>query len=466
MPSDANGLSTADGPSDRAEMPRPAKRHRRFGPGEEQIFAEHLLDGCEQCLSQAAELHHASRRPVPGARVGHEPGEYTVAVQTAIESSLSVLEAAKEERAEAPQLLEELRRFPRERRQIVICNRSRFHRLGLCELLLSQSEGYWFSSPAKAKDTAELAVAVAENLGPEDHDPRVLADLRARSWAHLGNAHRILSDFRTAEDAFRNALEHLAQGTGSPADASFLGELRIALRLAQRRFQEVDALADEVAQIYRQIGDSHLLGRILIRKGTSRIHQEEWASASRYLRQGLRLVDAQRDPRLHLIGRHNLLFCLLEEDRLDEAREILGKLRAGYSELGDPLNLVRLRWLEGKIALKEGDTAAAELHLNETRQRFLDEGIGYETALVCMDLAKVYADQGRNSELKVLAAAMVPIFQSRDIHEEALAALVLFHQAAEAEAVTLTLVSRLARYLEKARSEPELRFSAESPSEG
>jgi hypothetical protein len=46
-------------------------------------------------------------------------------------------------------------------------------------------------------------------------------------------------------------------------------------------------------------------------------------------------------------------------------------------------------------------------------------------------------------------------------HQEALAALLLFWQAAEAEEVTLGLVERIAVYLQRARNNPELRFGEE-----
>ena len=449
MPSDLENPTTAPFP------------HQRFGPGDEKIFAEHLLEGCEQCLLQAAELHHASRRPVLEDQEPFEAYDYGDAVQNAIRTSLTALGEQGKWRGEAPKLLEELWRFPEERRQIVICNRSRFHHFGLSELLLSRSKDLWFTSPDRARKEAELAVAVAEILDHDAHDFQVVSDLRGRAWAYLGNANRILSDFRTAEANFRNAAEHLEKGTGSPEVSSLLGEFRIALFLAQRRFEEADGIAAEVARTYRRIGDTHLLGRILIRQGTSRVQQEAWTDGARLLRQGLRLVDAQRDSRLHLTGRYNLLFCLMEEGDLAQARGMLNEVRAGLTELGDPLSLVRLRWLEGKLSLKEGDLATAEMHLNEARQRFLDEGIGYDTALVGMDLAKIYAEQGRTRELKLLAAATVPIFQARDVHEEALAALVLFHQAAEAEAVTLSLLGRLSDFLEKVQTEPDLKFHQE-----
>ncbi|HEV2852529.1 MAG TPA: hypothetical protein VHC97_06970 [Thermoanaerobaculia bacterium] len=63
--------------------------------------------------------------------------------------------------------------------------------------------------------------------------------------------------------------------------------------------------------------------------------------------------------------------------------------------------------------------------------------------------------------MKRLAAEMVPIFQSRDLHPEALSALAIFRQAAEAETVTAGLLEKVATFLQRARRSPELRFAAE-----
>jgi hypothetical protein len=103
----------------------------------------------------------------------------------------------------------------------------------------------------------------------------------------------------------------------------------------------------------------------------------------------------------------------------------------------------------------------AETALREARDAFVERGIGFDAALVSLHLASVYAKKGDTSEMKRLAAEMVPIFESRDLHPEALAALAIFRQAAEAEEVTLGLLDRMAIYLQRARWNPELRFAAE-----
>ena len=92
------------------------------------------------------------------------------------------------------------------------------------------------------------------------------------------------------------------------------------------------------------------------------------------------------------------------------------------------------------------------------REGFLQEGSGYDAAIVSMDLALLYLRQGRPAELKALAKEMLPIFRSQDIHRETVAALVLFQEAAREEQVTAAFVRELIAYLDAARHDPALRF--------
>jgi hypothetical protein len=56
---------------------------------------------------------------------------------------------------------------------------------------------------------------------------------------------------------------------------------------------------------------------------------------------------------------------------------------------------------------------------------------------------------------------MVPIFESRDVHQEALAALLLVRRAAEAEELNLAFLQRVATFLHRARHDPGMRFEGE-----
>ena len=73
----------------------------------------------------------------------------------------------------------------------------------------------------------------------------------------------------------------------------------------------------------------------------------------------------------------------------------------------------------------------------------------YNAALVALDLALLLSRQGRTEELKRLAAELVAAFESRAIHREATAALILFQRACEEERATAEMISRIASLLRK-----------------
>ena len=79
------------------------------------------------------------------------------------------------------------------------------------------------------------------------------------------------------------------------------------------------------------------------------------------------------------------------------------------------------------------------------------QGIGYDAAMVSLDLALLYLQDGRTGEVRRVAEEMVTIFSAQDIHREATAALLLFQDAARREAVTAEMVREVAGALEAAR---------------
>ena len=90
--------------------------------------------------------------------------------------------------------------------------------------------------------------------------------------------------------------------------------------------------------------------------------------------------------------------------------------------------------------------------------RFVAQGIGYDAAMVSLDLAVLYLRQGRTDEVRRLAEEMLPIFQAQDVHREAFAALVLFQEAARHDQMTLDRAIEILTYLREARTDPERRF--------
>jgi hypothetical protein len=130
--------------------------------------------------------------------------------------------------------------------------------------------------------------------------------------------------------------------------------------------------------------------------------------------------------------------------------------RISYRRFPELWTQLRLFWLRGKTVAGQGGHRDGRAAFLETRGGFVRQGIGYDAAMVSLDLARMYLKEGRTADVQRLAGEMVAIFAAQDVHREATAALLLFQEAARREEVTAGLVRELALYLEAARVDPGL----------
>jgi hypothetical protein len=128
----------------------------------------------------------------------------------------------------------------------------------------------------------------------------------------------------------------------------------------------------------------------------------------------------------------------------------LERARRLYRRLGDGANLVRLRHLEGKIGEALGATREAEAAFIDARQGFLLAGLGGEAAEALLDLAMLYASEGRSGEILPLTRDLLPLLRTRDIRPGVAAALLFLRRLAETEHATLEVLSEIARYVSPA----------------
>lgn len=370
-------------------------------------------------------------------------------------------------RAEAPRLWKSLARHPHERRLGLVRATRRFASWGLCELLCRESRNAAHEDSTRTAELAELAVLVADAF--EEGSPFEagwLYQLRAFAWAHLGNGRRVGGDFRGSEEAFSMSDSWWEAGEEAAGDALGYGPdilaLKSTLRNDQRRFGEAHTLVDRAIAAYLEgdpeFRDPHLAGRALIKKSYVFTQMGEYGRAVLTLREAERLVDPDREPRLFLCLRHNLMDNLSSAGRFEEARELLPEVEALCASVGSRLDEIRLRWVEGRIAAGLGDRTGARRAWDSARRDFTTRGMAYDAALVSLELAVFLIGEGETAEVRELAGEITEIFKSRDVHRETLAALAIFQAAADLETVTADLAKDLGAYLLRARLDPELRF--------
>lgn len=355
------------------------------------------------------------------------------------------------ETREAPELARQFEGLPHEERMRLVDEEEDLQTWGLCQYLLSEARRALFEDPLRAIETARLAVRIAGHLGDSYHPDWVL-ELRAKTHAYLGNALRVAGELRSADHEFLVADECLEPGgTGSARVQAEVLSLKGSLRLDQRRFDEAHDLLEEALRIYREIGHPDGIATTLLQE-VKLVHAEGDIEGSiQLLRESLGEIDPVSQSRLHAYALQSLLYSLALAGKYHEAEDLLPRVVEKFQSADRPLNRVRLRWTEGSIAQGLGRTDEAEAAYREVREKFLELGKSYDAALVSLDLATVHAGRGDTEALKRIAAEVLPVFQSQDVHREALAALLLFHQACSEERATAEMIRQVTDILRRDR---------------
>lgn len=422
-------------------------------------LAWHLVEACPTCarvaeyewaISEGAE--DTSEVEAPLAEVSPQGERISFdRIRNRLRASIEQIDRQKEA---APALLDELVRHPIERQRLLVRNNPRYHSAPFAELLLEQVWQDSFEDPAAAVERTSLVLEVIDRIDGGLVGEEVLNDLRGRVWAFRGNFLRVVTDFRLAEAAFSKADDFFSKGTGDLLERARLLGFWSFLRILQFRPAEGREMAERGISIYLATGEQHLAGRMMINQAMALKDEGEPQQATSVLRKAVGMIDREREPHLVLVAKQNLMSYLAEMGKYDEALSLLPLVRRMAVETGRRGDLLRIRWLEGRILLGLGHEARAEAALLEVRKGFTEQGLGYSTASVSLELAALYLRQGRTAEIKQLAAEMVPIFESRDVHREALAALMLFKKAVEMETVSVRLVEEVASLIRRSQGRP------------
>jgi transcriptional regulator with XRE-family HTH domain len=364
---------------------------------------------------------------------------------------------ALQAREQAAPLWTRLRRHTAEERLGLVEGSLKFRSWALCERVAAESIAAAPNHPRQALELAELARRIAELApGTESWSRR----LQGYAWAHVGNARRVCNDLPGAEEAMARAWK--LWEAGGPEGEGILNEawlpgLDATLRRAQRRFPEALTRIEEALalDIYGELRAQILLTKARI---LETLGNPERSTA--VLVEAAPLINGQREPRLVMFLQFNLLVNLCRLGRSGEAEAGLPELRLLAERLGEELDLVRMVWLEGKIAAGLGRTGEAYAAFQQVRREFTARELAYDAALVSLELALLLLEQGRAAEVRGLAGEMVWIFRAQGVHRETLAALQLFWDAARKEEATAELARRVVLYLYRAQHDPELRFEA------
>jgi transcriptional regulator with XRE-family HTH domain len=359
---------------------------------------------------------------------------------------------AMEARREAEEVWSALERFPiPDRRRLIALALRPGRSVALAARACEASERAAAHSVEDALELAELALFIAEQA-PDGRRSRVLS----YCWGYIGNAHRVATDFDAADEAFARAWN--LRPAGADSDHELLPEWRLldleaSLRRAERRLSEALDLLARARAISG--GDPVAAARILLKKEHVFDTMGDVEKALAALAEAAPFVATSGDPHLLFALHFKTVNNSCHLERWEEAAKLLPLVTEMAAEQGNALDLIRLAWLQAKVAAGQGRAEEAIAKLEKVSNDFTDRRLPYEAALSSLDLAVIWLKARRNVEVALIAVGMKWIFETKGIEREALMALRLFCDAAEREAATVELVRQVIADLEKAeRSAP------------
>jgi tetratricopeptide (TPR) repeat protein len=334
-----------------------------------------------------------------------------------------------------PEELDELFGLPEGEQLRRVSTDERFATPGLVRFWVEKIDEGRYQSPRKTLHFARLAHLAAEacTLESMEGGAKDLADLQALAGGAYANAQRICGDLPEAERALALACRRAEEGSGSQALQAFLISRRCALCNNQGLLGEALDLAEQEEKICHSLKGQKLLAAARIHKAIALIYAGQAEQAIQILQSTIPSIEADEDPYLLLAVYHNLARCYVDLERLSEALAVHHEMREMYQNCTAPLILLRGTWQEGRILKEIGHLHNAEAALLRALQGFQQEGIAYEAALICLDLADLYWESGKVDKLREILTEALPIFRSVRASQETLATLFRLQQAAQPE---------------------------------
>lgn len=233
-------------------------------------------------------------------------------------------------------------------------------------------------------------------------------------------------------------------------EAAAVGEivsLEASLRIDQRQAQRADELLATAALAFEYVNDRAGLARTWIKRANLLQALDQPEDVLTLLDEAASLLATNSTPYLTICTVTGRVTSLCDLDRPAEARQLLRRNLDAFEADEGPHAAALLRFLEGRVSLELGEYVAAQEYFASCIDGMFTVGRAYDAALAALYLGETLYLQGRNRELRALAARLLPEFSSRGVARETIAVLQLFSRAVGEESVTSALLRKLRRRL-------------------
>jgi tetratricopeptide (TPR) repeat protein len=332
-------------------------------------------------------------------------------------------------KAETARLCNRLERLRPTQVDLWLRNTNSFCRLEVAAELISRCGRFLqHEEPAASIRRASVALAVADR---HESGPSSLAhDFAAEALSWIANAQRRLELFRDAEQTWTLAFARLRTGSQDPLLYHRLVVRRSSLSIDIGNYDQALADLRTAESVISVLSDPHEAARVQLKLGKAASYSGRADQSFRAFSCALRHLDKDRDPDLRLLAMEGSIVALTDLGRVWLAHGLSDAAEPFFTELGGEPQVRRFRWLRGRLLAINGYLHDARTYLEPVRLELIEAGQLVDASICTLDLASVYAGLRKPDTQRALAEEMLPLFHSAGLEREALAAVLLYVDAA------------------------------------
>jgi tetratricopeptide (TPR) repeat protein len=429
------------------------------GDGHEPEFAaigSHLKD-CEECQTRYDAL-----TAFFDALASREMWEAADAGAGAVLRQRSVLEFAARTQQEYDEAQEALApviadavSFIRER----VERREKYRTGGAVRVLSEAANAACERNTLHARNLAEAALAIAEQLSIDDYPRDALHTLRGLAWKERATALRFLDEYPAALDALDRADREFSRLGSQAFEFGNIAYIRASVLMYMDRLGEATKQAAESARIFAAYGDTERWMRSRAVEAGVLFYRREFAEAADVFEQLRAYAETHND--VIGVARHSyhMATCFLQLGDAARAGPLLLDARKTYEERDVRTELVATDWMLAVLARVAGQFEQSIVQLRAVKKAAEDLALPEEAAHITLDLIESLLLVGKTREISSLCNEVMRYFRRSGKLREALTAAAFLKEAAAQGRIRVETVQHVRSFVQRLERLPDLIFA-------
>jgi tetratricopeptide (TPR) repeat protein len=422
-------------------------------------IAKHLKE-CEECHT-----HFRGMNAFFEALASRDAWEAADAGASSMGQERAVLEFAAhcqqeyvEARAALAPLLADSVAFIRERAE----RSEELRTAGTVRVLSEAANDACERNPLHARNLADAAVAIAEQLSTDDYPPDTVHTLRGLAWKERANALRFLAEYPAALDALTRAEREYSRLGPGAFEMGTIAYIRAVVLTYMDRLDEATKQAAESARIFAAYGDTERWMQARSVEAGVLFYRRQFAEAAAAFEQ-LRSYAESNDDAIG-IARHSyhMATCFIELGDSARAEPLLLDSRRTYKQRELRTEVIATDWMLAVLERVNGRFEESIVQLGTAKKAAEALGLPAEAAHITLDLIESLLLTGRTREITSLCSEVMRYFRRSGKLRQALTAAAFLKEAASHGSIRVETVQHVRSFVQRLERQPDLLFAPPS----